>query len=143
MFNCSNRNLTGLPQDILNDTHWLILTDNNLGELFEPKAYLKEVSHINISSSKITRVSTNITELMTEGKTYFNLRNNSLRNLPEVITNTRNTTELWIAENPYECNCDMIWMRDWLVQATNVMDKENAICASGDMIGKTDNFSNW
>ena len=96
---------------------------------------MKEISHLNLSSSQITSIGAQAINLIIDEKTYLNIRNNSLKYLPKKIENTRNTTELWIAYNSYECNCDMMWMRDWLVQATNVMDKENTTCASGDMIG--------
>ena len=131
VFNCNKNRLTRLPDEIEANTQWLILTENSLGDLDNLKGYLSEVSHLNMSSSKITSISSDVMTSIINHKTYLNIRNNSLRYLPQVIRNTRNTTELWIAENPYECNCNMMWMRDWLVRVPNVMDKENVTCAHG------------
>ena len=45
-------------------------------------------------------------------------------------------TNLWLSNNPYECNCDMLWMKDWLVDTGNVMDKENVTCSGNGIKGE-------
>ena len=87
-----------------------------------------------MSSSKITSITDEPMKVMITQLINLDLLNNSLKYIPRSITEISNTIELWIAGNPYECNCDLMWIGDWLVRATNVMDKENATCASGDMI---------
>ena len=65
------------------------------------------------------------------------LSNNYLKSLPKSIMESNNDPKLWISNNSYHCNCDMMWMRDWLLKARNVMDKEQVKGnAKGKMIGK-------
>ena len=66
----------------------------------------------------------------------LDLRRNKLKNLPKSISKANKTNKLWISNNPYECNCDMLWMKDWLVGAKNVKDKENVMCSAGKGKGK-------
>ena len=60
--------------------------------------------------------------------------------LPRSITESNNDTKLRISNNSYECNCDMMWMRDWLVKATNILDREEVVCKKGKMIGNIREF---
>ena len=53
-----------------------------------------------------------------------------------VIPRQNKTSKLWISDNPYECNCDMLWMKDWLMDNENVMDKKNVTCSGSKVKGK-------
>ena len=66
----------------------------------------------------------------------MDIRGNKLTTLPRAIVNIRGSSKLWISDNPYDCNCDTLWMKDWLIDAENVQDKYNAICATGKMKGE-------
>ena len=67
-------------------------------------------------------------KVMVESVKYLDISRNNLTEIPQIITKTSNISKLWISENPFECNCDMMWMKDWLLGATNVEDKENVTC---------------
>ena len=137
IFNCSNANLTHLPERASDHTNWLIASRNNLKKVFEVKQYMKEIIHLDLRDSKVTEISNDVVDIVLQNVKYLNVANNSLRQLPRAVTKARNETYLRISNNPYECNCDMMWTRDWLLKAPNVMDKENAKCATGKMKGRS------
>ena len=112
-----------------------MMRGNNLGELRNVKPYMNEITHFDMSSSEITKIKDNVMNSIINNSLYIDITNNKLKYLPTSIGQSNNRTKIWISNNPYECNCDMMWTRDWLVQATNVMDKENVKCGNGDMIG--------
>ena len=117
-------------------TQWLKMSGNNLGTVLKVKSYMNEISYTDISLSNIHSISEDAINTMLTNAKYLDVRNNELEELPVGNAVSNNSTQLWISNNPYECNCDMLRMRDWLVQATNVMDKENVICASGKLKGE-------
>ena len=98
---------------------------------------MHEISYLDMSTSNIRYINGDVISTIQENIKYLNIANNSMKYLPRAIAVSHNITELRISNNPYECNCDMMWMRDWLVQATNVKDKENATCSTGKMKGRT------
>ena len=113
---------------MLQDTIWLVLSGNNLGSLNKAPDYLENISLLNLSSSHITYVDKAV---ITENLKNLDIRGNKLKTLPRTIANINDSSKLWISDNPFECNCDMIWMKDWLIDARNVMDKKNITCSSG------------
>ena len=139
IFNCHNANLTFFPNTIVNDTDWLLLSGNSLGEINNNVNYLSEIETIDISSSEVQSIENDIIASMVKAKLFLDIRNNRLTSLPRAIVGVKNTTELWISNNPCECNCDMMWMRVWLIKATNVEDRENVTCATGQMKGRCKN----
>ena len=67
---------------------------------------------------------------------HVDIRGNKLKTLPQTVVNVNATSKLWISNNPYECSCDMIWMKDWLTNAENVKDKHNVKCYGYKMKGR-------
>ena len=59
----------------------------------------------------------------------LDISNNKLRFLPRTIENMTSLEEIWISGNNFECNCDNIWMRGWVVNNTKIIrDSEKAMC---------------
>ena len=75
-------------------------------------------------------------EVIVKSVKHLDIRGNNLKEIPRIIKKTRNMTKLWISGNPYECNCDMIWMKDWLMDSKTVMDKENVNCSGHKVKGE-------
>ena len=75
---------------------------------------------------------------------HLDIRGNNLKEIHQAITKANKTSKLWLSDNPYECNCDMLWMKDWLMDSSNVMDKENVNCSGHKVKGEKKQFSfNW
>ena len=100
---------------------------------------MREIVYMDLSSSSIEYISSDAINALMENTLYLDISNNSLKVLSETITASANYTKLWISGNPYDCGCDVMWMKDWLVEATHVMDKENFTCNTGVMKGEIQN----
>ena len=136
IFDCRNRGLKSLPETVLKDTDWLFMSGNNLGSLNEAPDYLENITLLNFSSSNISYVDKKVMKVVIKSAKHLDFSRNYLRTLPQTIKNVNGATKLWISDNPYECNCDMMWMKDWLVDTPSVQDKENVICSTGKAKGK-------
>ncbi len=134
--NCSYNNMTKLPDQVLPRTELLIMTGNNLGNLHSIPDNIPEINELDLNRSNIKTISDKglKTLLMKTKKLY--LTNNKLQQFPRLAEKKKILTEFWLSENPFECNCDMMWMRDWLQNATNVMDKDQIKCREGRYQGK-------
>ena len=97
---------------------------------------MENITHLDLSNSNLISISNDVMESMVKNLKTLKLVNNNLEILPQSIMEANNETKLWLSNNSYECNCDMMWMRDWLVKATNIIDKEVIVCRKGKMIGK-------
>ena len=136
IFDCRNKNLTSLPKTVLLHTNWILGSGNNLGNIDRVEKYIENITHLDLRNSRISGITDGVMRSMSMNLKKLNLSNNDLEILPPSIMEVNNDTQLWLSNNSYECNCDMMWMRDWLVKATNVMDREEVVCKKGQMIGK-------
>ena len=98
---------------------------------------MSEIVHLDLSDSNVTEITPNVMASVLQNAKYLNVANNNLRQLPRAITKARNETKLRISGNHYDCNCDMMWMRNWLIKAPSVMDKEKTTCATGKLKGRS------
>ncbi len=133
--NCSHNNMTQLPLKLLPDTEQLILVGNHLEILDFVSKGFKHLKVIDLQRNNISHIgSQTLKSLLSLADNVVLLNNNLQKVSPAIQTNL--ATQIWLANNPYECNCDMMWMRDWLQNASNVKDKENVTCAGGKWNGK-------
>ena len=135
IFDCRNQNLTFLPKNVVKGTDWILASGNNFGSIERVENYIENITHLDLRKSRVLGITDGAMRSILMNLKTFNLSNNVLKCLPLSIRETDNNTKLWISNNSYDCNCDMMWMSDWLVKATNVIDKEKVVCASGKMIG--------
>ena len=82
-------------------------------------------------------------EVIMQNVKSLDVRKNKLKILPKLITKVNKTNKLWISDNPYECNCDMLWMKDWLVGTGNGIDKENVTCSGGKVKGEINRINSF
>ena len=121
---------------MLTDTNWLLLSGNNLESLNKVPDYLENITLLDLSSNNIRNINEKVIEVITKGVKHLDIRGNNLKELPETMRMANNTSELWISDNPYECNCELLWMKDWLINAKNVMDKDNVTCSGSNGKGE-------
>ncbi len=139
--NCSYNNMTKMPNTILQSTETLVMTGNNIKELqcADPCPY-REVKHFDFQGNKIDIVKDIFYEELFPSANSVKLSNNNLKHVSQLIQKVGKKVKLWLGNNPFECNCDMMWMRDWLQNATNVQDKNNITCRPGKWKGKQNNY---
>ena len=136
IFDCQKKNFNNLPKTVLKDTDWLFLSGNNLGSLNKAPDYLENIILLNLSSSNIIEIDVAVMKVVIQNAISFDIRKNKLKSLPKSISKTNKKNKLWISGNPYECNCDMIWMKDWLMDTAVVLDKNNVTYSSSTMKGE-------
>ncbi len=134
--NCSFQNMTTLPAKLLPKTELLIMTGNNLGNLDSVPENFSQIKQLDLNGSNINTINDEALKILLTKSEKLYVCENILVTVPNVLQAEESHTKLWLSDNPYECNCDMMWMRDWLQNATNVMDKGNMMCGEGKWKGK-------
>ena len=127
--------MTQLPNAILPDTEQLIMAGNNLQNLDYIHNNWTHLATIDLQRSNVTQISSIALKTLLSLADKVLLSNNRLKEVPGVLQ-TNLQTQIWLSNNPFLCTCDMMWMRDWLQNASNVMDKANITCAGGRWNGK-------
>ena len=132
---CSYSGLKSLPVSLPEYTDWLLFSGNNLTLLNIQNAQsielLKNVSKLDFSYSKIRNVSPQFFDIFIKSNNllYLNLSKNELITLPESIKNISSLQTLTITGNKFKCSCDNIWMKDWFLNETNLIDDyEKVLC---------------
>ena len=138
ILNCSETNITSLTElRIPNGTMWLVATSNHITSL-QWSAYLSHIQYFDLHNSSVCHVTDDFfSKIQTVKKANFlNLANNNLRSFPQTLNST-NFSEVYLAGNPIDCNCDMLWFARWLnttePQSQNriVRDYDKVMCVGG------------
>ncbi len=135
--NCSHNNMTLLPSEILPRTEQIIMAGNKLGVLDTVNENLTNIKRFDLQNSGITDTSQSTFDIFEHHASSVNLFHNEMLNLPQTIKTQARKVKLWLSGNPYECNCGMMWMKDWLMNASNVVDRENITCGNGKWKGSS------
>ncbi len=128
---CSFNNMTTLPEKLLPGTELLVMTGNNLGNLDSVPENFPEIKQLDLNGSNIKTISDEAFNVILTKTDKLYLSNNKLGQVPYLLQEQKIETQLWLTDNLFDCDCDMMWMRDWLLNATNVVEKEKIICTSG------------
>ena len=130
--------MTSLTElQIPNETMWLVSKFNHIPRLDWSKNF-SYVQNFNLQNSSIRYISDEFfSEIQTKKKAKFlNLANNNLKFFPKTLNGT-NFSRVYLAGNPIDCNCDMLWFADWLNRTSHqsqnrtVMDYEQVVCVGG------------
>ncbi len=128
--------MTQLPVFLLPNTEQLIMTGNDLKAINHVSKDFPHLKTIDMERSNISEISTLALQALLSHSQNLKLSGNKIHHMSSVLHTGGNQTNLWFSRNPLQCNCDMMWMKDWLVNATNVMDKENITCVGGKWNGR-------
>ena len=141
VLNCSNTNITSLRLQFPNGTNWLIAKSNHIPQLDWSKN-LSNIEHFDLQNSCIQHIANDfVFKIQTMKKAKFlNLANNYLRSFPKSLKGT-NFSEVYLAGNPIDCNCHMLWFAEWLnttepkSQNRIVKDYDQVLCMEGQWNG--------
>ncbi len=128
--NCSHNNMTQLPSEVVPGTELLIMTGNDINKLESVDTSPVKIIKFDLQESNIHHIGDKAMKNLLSGTDSLKLSKNRIKQLPSFLSIAKYKTKLWLSDNPYECNCDMLWMKDWLLNASNVMDAENITCGS-------------
>ena len=113
---------------------WLIAKSNHLPNLQWSES-LKVIQHFDFKNSSIQHIADAFFAKIKNASTtkFLNLANNNLKAFPKTLKGTH-CSEVYLARNPIDCNCDILWFTNWL-NATNVRrivkDYKRVLCAGG------------
>ena len=138
VLNCSQTNITNLTElRIPNETMWLVAKSNHISYLQWSKN-LDDIQHFDLENSGVFNITDDFFSKITALKktSFLNLANNNLKYFPKTLTGT-NFSEVYLAGNPIDCNCDMLWFADWLNTTDPqsgrriVKDYDRILCTGG------------
>ncbi len=118
------------------------MQDSGITELCGTKTYMNHLSLIDFSNNLLEKVCSDFVQFVKNHTSIVKLKleNNKLTSLPNNVIEKSNLS-LTLSGNRFHCSCDMIWMVDWLGNATTsngyhaVQDYKEVTCYSGQMIG--------
>ena len=132
---CSYSGLNSIPESLPEHTDWLLFSGNNLTSLNIQNAqhteFFKNLSKLDLYNSKIRNISSQFWDILIKSNNllYLNLSKNELMTLPESIKNISSLQTLKITGNKFKCSCDNMWMKDWLLNETDLVeDYEKVLC---------------
>ena len=132
---CSYSGLTQVPDAIPEETDWLLLSGNNISSLMIESSPLNDtlyyLSQLDLSGNSLTNISSKVMDRFMQTNTllYLDLSNNEISNLPDNIRNLTSIRTLKISGNKFKCSCKSFWMKEWLLNDTQVVeDFENIKC---------------
>ena len=130
---CSNLNLIEIPDNLPNYTDWLIVSQNNISSLNEgitQTSFFPHLTKLDISENSLDNISNAFYVFTCCSSTLSSLdiSSNNLTTLPTIFQNISSLKSLRISENPLECNCESMWMKDWLNASGIIEDFENISC---------------
>ena len=96
---------------------------------------MNNVALLNLSKCSITDIDESFMKIIIQSAKKIDISVNELQSLPQTIQKVNGTIKLWISGNPYQCSCDMMWMKDWLTTTRSVVDKDNVTCTNGKIKG--------
>ena len=117
---------------------WLVAKSNTISYL-EWSENLDSIQHFDLQNSGVHQITDDFfSKIKSINKTKFlNLANNDLKSFPKTLDGT-NFSQVYLAGNPIDCNCDMLWFANWLNNATEphsqnriVKDYKQVVCAGG------------
>ena len=107
--------MTSLTElQIPNETMWLVAKSNSIPYL-QWSGNLDVIQHLDLQNSSVVNIADDFFLKITAIKktSFLNLANNNLKTFPKTLNGT-NFSEVCLAGNPIDCNCDMLWFTEFL-----------------------------
>ena len=123
---CSRSGLAQIPPSLPDDLDWLILFKNNItdfGKNFRELPFLHHISTLDVRENVLMKISPDFIELFINSSKLASLdiSSNKLATLPMNIRNITSLNNLSLSGNNFICNCDNIWMKDWILNKSQII----------------------
>ena len=128
---CSHSGLTKLPASLPEDLDWLYLPENKISlsdahytANYEMHRYLYHISKLDMRSNAITNISSKFLDIFVDSNRLLvlDISYNNLTTLPDKIKNLTSLEKININRNQFTCQCDNYWMRDWILNNTEIVN---------------------
>ena len=116
---------------------WLVAKYNDISFL-QWSENLDRIQHFDLQNSSVHHITNDFfSEIKSINETKFiNLAENDLKAFPKTLGVT-NFSQVYLAGNPIDCNCQMLWFADWLnttdphSENRIVKDYDQVVCVGG------------
>ncbi len=131
-YDCQKLGLTEIPRSMPNETQCLIFSGNNITRGCADLSFLTNAYHLELQNNFISELCVN----MIENYSYVDISTNRISELPKSIKHVSKMS-LKLGNNPYECDCDILWMSAWLINVTTsssttvIIDGADVKCETG------------
>ena len=131
---CSNLAQREIPLNLPNYTDWLLISGNHISTFNEDilqSSFLAHITKLDLSGNSFDNISHEFFDLFTNcgsRLSFLNISNNNLTMLPSTIQNISSLKSLQLTGNSFQCNCENIWMGDWLNKIDIIDDSTNITC---------------
>ncbi len=123
------------PTKIPRLANWLSITGGINGSLCDNFDYFKQILSLNLTGNGITSICDPLLKSLVKVNStkMIDLSGNKLSYVPRSIMHGH-LERIWISGNQFECNCDMLWMVNWLANTTSpsgghlVKDYNKVLC---------------
>ena len=114
VYDCSNK--TTFPKCVQNNTDWLVVSNAHLKNIPGDIPYIANISSLNVSKNDISNIyESTLDVIIKNGKLeILDLSKNNFTEFPKGLKNIRTSQEIYLSHNPIQCNCNMLWMVEWL-----------------------------
>lgn len=125
--NCTNGNMTKLP-DIFPVFDELILhLENNQLRSISERYYLERVTELYLDNNSISHIELDAVILLAATLKIFKIPGNKLSYLPENVKNLTYLEKIDLANNSFTCDCSIKWVKNWL-ESLNIPNIEDTTC---------------
>lgn len=132
--NCQGRNLTQFPNVLPAGRKELFLSHNRLGVL-RGDVNLTDIVYIDLTFNNMRFIDRQAWELLLTVPVVL-LSDNTLETLPWSDQNMSITLNITLSNNTFQCTCDNILFKDWLMEHFDkIYDAFNISCANGPLQG--------
>ena len=134
MADCSNLGLIEIPQNLPNYTAWIIVSGNNISSLSQETLktpILPYITKLDISGNRLENITHEFIELFTHPYfrlSFLDISSNNLVGLPRNIMNITSLGNLRLTGNSFQCNCENLWMKNWLNNSNIIENSTNIRC---------------
>lgn len=122
---CRDRNLTEAPSSVPYSKYGKITLqlDHNDIRTIGNLSYADQLYSLTVSNNALTSVNSEVIEDIAKKEVAeVDFRNNALERIPEEISNIQYQFAK-LSGNNFVCDCDMLWMKDWINLAPKYEDK--------------------
>ena len=131
---CSDLGLIEIPQNLPNYTDWLIVSGNNISSLDQETLktpILPYITKLDISRNRLENISHEFIEVFTNPYfklSFLDISSNNLVRLPRNIMNISSLRNLRLTGNSFQCDCENLWMKNWLNNSNIIENSTNIRC---------------
>ena len=131
---CTKKKMKFIPNILLSTYIEIRISENRITTI--PLAqYSKSVLYLDVSRNSLRTIDRNVFLEMTN-LTYLDVSYNLLTSLPDTLQQPQ-LQSLRISNNPYRCDCNTKWLRNWLDEKANIVqDAPETSCSAENRTGR-------